>query len=498
VTVKGLVATQDSPVSVLVRQSDLFPKEKVTGGVIAVINGKGDFFTFGENYWQSRADNLQKQGVRTLKKLRDLLAPRQLPRKSKKDPVVFGEPWSEASFVFHGNGTQALVNFGGARDPNAGQGFIDEDLLEDEMALGGPGAAATVSRADTRVVLRGCNIGRNAPLLSALKTFLRCGQVVAPRFLQTYFQMAGSGTAEGMTLRLFLYSQDAKPADLDLDRLAQELSTRYAPGSTFWNDVLAMCPHFDGLSGTGLTGAWKAAIQASETLLRGAKKARKKFPFATLASTVVGKNDLRQRMGFTLRRIQAAQRAHASSWSDIRDAVEAAAKSQWLGKTHPHATDADFDELEFLWEQPGSSGNRFDEVHLEFEMEMLDGGFRKIDCLKFADWHLVANALTSKATVAAMNNAVAAMQKNPSKPVDVAFSASDRERLDWFLTNRVKMDTTKIKRHLAVERGFQTGWGNTIRLTASTRFLHVELVRQMPDGGILPPESFATPFYGTT
>lgn len=488
--------SNSSKVSVLVRQNDLYPKEKLTGGVLAAINGTGGYFDFANKFWKSRADSVQPPRVRTLKQLRNFLAPKPIPKKKPKDPTVLANPWSEASMVFHGNGTQAILDFGSPQEPSKGQKFVDEDLLSDEMTLGGSGAAATTLQPHTRVVLRGCNVGRNLAFLALLKKFLGCAQVVAPRFLQTYFQYGTGGTAEGLSLRVFLYDSTGKPTDLDIDGLAAALASRYAPGTPFEPDVIAMCPHFQGLTGTASTSAWKTALEHSLTLLHG-KSVPKKFGFTALEN-VSGAKDTRQSMGLSARRIFLAHQAHKTAGANaVRTAVEESAKAQWLAKTHPHATSGDFDQLDFTWMNPDNSGTAFGGIELHFKMEMTDGTFTTFNCVDHPDWHLLVPALTSKSTFAAIKAALAAKKARPANPTpDVKFSPADLKRFSWYLTQKAGVDMAKVKRKFVVDDTWRLDYSNLIRLTAKTFHLHAELVRQTPDGAVLPPESFEMPFYG--
>ncbi|HNY29898.1 MAG TPA: hypothetical protein PKO15_03335 [Fibrobacteria bacterium] len=489
-----------SKTAVLVRQSDLHPTANQTGGIYAIVTGADDFFNAAKGYWDARADKVEVLPVpRTLSQLRGKIV-----------PAASSLPWSEVSIVLHGNKSQILMDFGGQQAPNTDFHQADEFIIADEFDLGKvPTAGANVDK--IRVVLRGCNIGRTSSLMEQIKKYLGCGELVAPKFLQTYLTLANSNIKEeALSIRLFTYRPGGSAGAVTDADFVDELKATYTSSHAFRKELETLCPD---LASDNSDAAWTDLLTRSRNWLD-----------VTSPQTYTAV-DVMESQGIPYRKLAQIQAAHGSAgFVAVKNEVEKAYKELWMGREHPHATDADFDELSFNWQQTGA-------MEFSFTVEKRDGSMVEVDALKTDGWHLVVTLFPTPAEmdatrkIIAKNKTAIAASKTKIEELDQKIattsdpkakaelektkvaeetklatlqpepklSALAKKRMDWFLA---KAGVTDIRRRIASEQNWAYNFNSNVNVRARTIVTKVVIVSQNRAGDLLPSESFSSTVYG--
>ncbi len=183
--------------------------------VVALITGRDGYANIARRYWSAHGDG--RFDRRSLEEVLEFA-------RTESERRGYG-PWGELNVVSHGNEWDWMIRLFRS-DRRARAVFSSVLRREERDARLQPRPAGQLDRR-SRVVIRGCVLGRNQALLDQIRgVFGGQAAVYAPKYLQTYW-FRGRDTGESFTEGFFYYLRGGRrPAAADA---ARELDAKY-PG----------------------------------------------------------------------------------------------------------------------------------------------------------------------------------------------------------------------------------------------------------------------------
>jgi len=217
-----------------VSESPVFIRNFKSGRpVVAFITGKGgEFFTNGSTYWKKVADGTFERP--SLESIYNFLL-------KESDRRKYG-PWGDINILSHGNEFGIITKL---FDKEKNVRFIQSSDIK-KAKQQEPFTTPLAGKVDqhTRIIFRGCSLGRDQPLLDELKTlFGGVPIVLAPRYVLTYYspKKPGDSAREGFMEYFFVYTKgDKKPSDRMVKSLLSDKYANHRPQvtDTEWDVLL--------------------------------------------------------------------------------------------------------------------------------------------------------------------------------------------------------------------------------------------------------------------